>query len=266
MDKKQQQQEDLERLQELRLFEDEFMNACFDQNIEGAELILRIILGKPDIIVKQVTTQRMMQNLLGRSVRLDIAAEDADGKVYDIEVQRAEEGARPKRARYHSSIMDSHLLEAGEDFEDLPETYVIFITESDYFKEDKPIYTIERMITGLNRPFGDEEHIIYVNGANRDSGTEIGRLMHDFSCTDPDEMYYKELAKVVRYFKKDEEGVRKMSGVLEEMRNEVAKETEEETNMKAIKNIMKSLKLSEEQAMDALKIPKKERKLYMTML
>ena len=142
MDKKQQQQEDLERLQELRLFEDEFMNACFDQNIEGAELILRIILGKPDIIVKQVTTQRMMQNLLGRSVRLDIAAEDADGKVYDIEVQRAEEGARPKRARYHSSIMDSHLLEAGEDFEDLPETYVIFITESDYFKEDKPIYTI----------------------------------------------------------------------------------------------------------------------------
>ena len=57
-----------------------------------------------------------------------------------------------------------------------------------------------------------------------------------------------------------------MSGVLEEMRNEAAKEAEEETNMKAIKNIMKSLKLSEEQAMDALKIPKKERKLYMTML
>ena len=31
--------------------------------------------------------------------------------------------------------------------------------------------------------------------------------MHDFSCTNPKDMYYKILADRVRYFKEDEEGV-----------------------------------------------------------
>ena len=35
--------------------------------------------------------------------------------------------------------------------------------------------------------------------------------MHDFFCTDPDDMNYKELADKVRYFKEDEKG-RKASG------------------------------------------------------
>ena len=64
------------------------------------------------------------------------------------------------------------------------------------------------------------EHIIYVNGANKDASTELGKLMHDFFCTDPDDMHYKELADKVRYFKEDEKGVAAMCKVMEEMRNE----------------------------------------------
>ena len=51
------------------------------------------------------------------------------------------------------------------------------------------------------------EHIIYVNGADKDASTALGKLMHDFFCTDPDDMHYKELADKVRYFKEDEKGV-----------------------------------------------------------
>ena len=106
------------------------MNACFDGYIEGAELLLRIILDKPDIRVKSVTTQRQMKNLLGRDICLDIDADDDSGKKYNIEVQRSDKGADRKRARYHSSILDAHLLKSGEDYSDLPETFVIFITEN----------------------------------------------------------------------------------------------------------------------------------------
>ena len=42
-------------------------------------------------------------------------------------------------------------------------------------------------------------------GMKKDASTELGQLMHDFFCTDPDDMHYKELADKVRYFKKDEE-------------------------------------------------------------
>ena len=70
--------------------------------------------------------------------------------------------------------------------------------------------------------FGDGAHIIYVNSQIKDE-TELGRLMHDFSCTDADDMKYKILADRVRYFKEDKKGVETMCKVMEDMRNEVVK-------------------------------------------
>lgn len=127
-EKEKQHQEDLQRLRRLRLIDDDFMNACFDGYNEGAQLLLRIILNKPDIRVKSVKTHRRMKNLLGRDIQLDIDADDASGKEYNVEVQRSDKGADKKRARYHSSILDAHLLQPGDDFSGLPETFVIFIT------------------------------------------------------------------------------------------------------------------------------------------
>ena len=110
MDKERLHEEDLQRIRGFRLIDDDFMNACFDDNIEGTELLLRIILNKPDIKVTRVKTQKVLKNLAGRDIWLDIDANDADGVEYDIEIQRADKGTNPKRARYHSSIMDAHLL------------------------------------------------------------------------------------------------------------------------------------------------------------
>ena len=262
MDKEQQHQEDLQRIQGFRLIDDDFMNACFDDNIEGTELILRIILGKPDLSVKSVKTQKVMKNLLGRDIWLDIDATDSENTEIDIEIQRADKGADRKRARYHSSILDAHLLSSNEDFKDLPETYVIFITENDVIGGNLPIYTIERQITNLGQPFSDGEHIIYVNGADKNSATELGKLMHDFFCTDPNDMHFKQLADKVRYFKEDDKGVAAMCKVMEDMRNETAKMAEEQTKIHDIGNLMTNLKFTVEQAMDALSIPQTQRSMY----
>ncbi len=234
MDKEQLHQEDLQRLRGFRLIDDDFMNACFDDNIEGTELILRIILGKPDLSVKSVKTQRVMKNLLGRDIWLDIDAEDSKGCLYDVEIQRADKGAGFKRARYHSSILDAHSLNPGEDFDQLPDSYVIFITEHDVIKGNQPIYTVERKITNIGQPFNDGQHIIYVNGEDRNSTTELGKLMHDFFCTDPGDMHYKQLADKVRYFKEDEKGVAAMCKVMEDMRMSVADEVRVENAKKML--------------------------------
>lgn len=262
MDKDQQHQEDLQRIRGFRLMDDDFMNACLDENIEGTELILRIILGKPELTVTSVKAQKVMKNLLGRDIWLDIDANDSDGREYDIEIQRADKGADRKRARYHSSMLDSHLLKSGEDFSDLPETYVIFITENDVIGGNMPIYMIDRQITNMNQPFDDGAHIVYVNGADRNSATELGKLMHDFSCTNADDMYYEKLAEKVRFFKEDEKGVAIMCKTMEDMRNDTA----DRTLLNSIKNLMETMKLSAEQAMNALKISAEDQKRYMAML
>ncbi|MGN0485060.1 MAG: PD-(D/E)XK nuclease family transposase [Lachnospiraceae bacterium] len=149
-------------------------------------------------------------------VRLDIHAIDSEQKKYNIEIQRADKGAGAKRARFNSSIIDANSLPAGKDFDELPETYVIFITENDVLGGNKPIYHIERTIKETGQPFGDEAHIVYVNGAFRDD-SEIGQLMHDFSCTDPSDMYYELLAKKTRFFKEDEKGVQAMCKIVEDL-------------------------------------------------
>jgi len=246
-EREKQHQEDLQRLRGLRLIDDDFMNACFDGYTEGAELLLRIILNKPDIRVKSVKTQRRMKNLIGRDICLDIDADDDAGKEYNVEVQRADKGADRKRARYHSSILDAYLLKPGDDFSVLPETFVIFITENDVIGKGKPIYSIERRIDDTDELFDDGENIIYVNGVDKDASTELGKLMHDFFCTDPDDMHYKELADKVRYFKEDEKGVATMCKVMEDMRNESAKIAVEKRNVEFANTLLKLGKLTFEE-------------------
>mgnify|MGYP002537154031 CR=1 FL=1 len=176
-------------------------------------------------------------------MRLDILATDEAGRVYNIEVQRSDKGAGAKRARYNSSLIDANITEPGDNYENLNETYVIFITEHDVLKAGQPIYHIDRMIQETSASFGDGSHILYVNGKYR-GDDEVGKLMHDFSCTDPDDMNYEILAKKARYFKEEKEGVASMSQILEDMRNEVAKETAKATAKETAERMIKIGKMS----------------------
>lgn len=94
--------------------------------------------------------------MLGHSVRLDIHAVDSAEKKYNIEIQREDKGAGSKRARYNSSVMDANSLKSGADFDDLPETYVIFITENDVMGGSEPIYHVDRIVKETGKPFNDK--------------------------------------------------------------------------------------------------------------
>ena len=219
----QRHQEDLQRLRGFRLLDDDFLTKCFEGDTECIQLVLRIVLEMPDLIVVDVRTQVFVENLLNRSVRLDVLATDSTGRKFNIEIQRADRGAGRKRARYNSSMMDANLLQKGEDFEQLPETYVVFITEHDVMAKGLPLYEVERCILATGEKFEDGAHSIYVNGAYRDE-TPIGKLMHDFSCTDPADMHYGVLADRVRFFKESKEGVAIMCKAMEDMRNQTLRE------------------------------------------
>lgn len=156
---------------------------------------------------------------------MDAYATDAAGKKYDIEVQRADRGAGPHRARYHSSIMDVENLDKGEPFDSLPDTYTIFITEKDFFGVGEPIYQIQRMNLTTGESFDDGAYILYVNGEYR-GDSALGMLMHDFNCMDADEMQIELLAQSTRYLKESPEGVREMCREMEIMRDKSRAEGE----------------------------------------
>ena len=147
-------------------------------------------------------------------------ARDGAGRLYNIEVQRKDEGAGIKRASLHSALLVSRACEPGCEPVDYPEVYVIFITENDVLKKGRPLYRIEQMIVDDGEEVDDGEHVVYVNGECRNEDTDLGRLMHDFFCRDPRDMHSQALAERVRFFKEDEEGVKSMCRAFQEVRDE----------------------------------------------
>ena len=194
-----------EILKDLTLMSDSFMRAVL-KNPKCTEEVLRIILNKDQLKVVDQRLQADYKNLQGRSAILDCVAVDSDHNLYNVEIQQKREGASPKRARYHSGLLDMNFLEPGEVYQKLPTSYVIFITETDALGYHLPIYHISRKIRENGKDFPDSAHIIYVDSKNQED-TELGRLMHDFHCKSPEEMYHSVLQKQVFRLKKTREGV-----------------------------------------------------------
>lgn len=197
---------------------DVFMRNVF-KKIECTEYVLQVIMEKRDLKILEQTLQKDYKNLQGRSAILDCVARDDDGKQFNIELQQNNEGASPKRARYHSGLMDMNTLNPRQDFDELPESYVIFITRKDTLGYGLPIYHIDRKVKETDENFMDGSHIIYVNSKKQED-TELGKLMHDLHCKNADDMYSDILAERVRELKETQEGVDNMCREMDQIYNE----------------------------------------------
>lgn len=262
-------------IDDMNLFDDDLMSMVFDENIPATELLLKIILKRDDITVISVVGQREFQNPVvgGRDIRLDILAKDSTGKYYDIEVQRKPEGAHVRRARFNSSMMDSRMLKAGQEFSELRDSYMIFITQTDIFGYGIPIYTVNRYFEEIDIPFHDGSHIVYVNGSYNGEDA-IGKLMHDFGCKDSGDMYYSELVKGMKHFKEEEGGRKIMCEAVEKYAKSYAEKYAEKyaenvrlnSLLDSIKKMMTNLKIEAEQAMNVLEINERDREILQKRL
>lgn len=76
-----------------------------------------------------------------KGVRLDIYAEDENHTHYNVEMQVKKKTALGKRSRYYHSQMVMEALASGEDYETMPDTFVIFVCDFDPFGEHLYCYT-----------------------------------------------------------------------------------------------------------------------------
>ena len=187
----------------LTLFDDDLMSRVFDNNVEATELLLRIIFKRPIKVVRASGQEEIRSySVDGRTIRLDIMAVDSDGKKIDIEVQTGEKESDIKRARYHSSLLDSGMLKKGQDFSEIRDSYVIFIYKHDKFQEGLPVYHLSRFVEETGKKVNDGSNIIYVNGTYA-GNDDLGKLLADFQQPDASKINFKELADGVRYFKEE---------------------------------------------------------------
>lgn len=208
----------VEEARSFNLLSDTFMSVAL-RDQAAAQEVIRIFTGIPDLKIVSLSTQVRLPRMVSHDAILDVVAEDSAGKIYNIEVQRADNLDHAKRVRYYGAMLDTACLEKGAGYEELPEVYVIYLSEMDLWKAGKTVYTVEKKLSGTEIPYSDGMHIIFAN-AEANDGTEIARTMQYFKVSDPMDQSHGALSKRVHYLKCEEGGRQEMCEISEKIYNE----------------------------------------------
>lgn len=195
-------------LQDKCLLDDLLMKLVFSKNIPLVQLVLQIILAQKDLTVTKAEYYDDDQIIGKRLWYFAIEAVDRNGQTYDIEMRNFDAKTGVAGVFYHFSFANDRFFDFDRNDADKPTArYVIFISGTDVMGEGRPIYAYILKEKTTYKPLGDGSHIVYVNGAYEDNESDIGKLMHDFRCKEPSEMYFDVFAKAVGHFKNDEKSV-----------------------------------------------------------
>ena len=241
-----------------------FMSVALNDKT-ACQYVLRILTGIRDLTVREIRTQYRMAKVQSHDAVLDILAEDACGRLYNLEIQRADTIDHARRTRFYGAMIDSEYLEKGKTYAELPDVYVIYISETDLWKAGYTTYPVEKHFGNTSILYEDGQHILYVNAAV-DDGSETAKLMQYFKTADPNDMTHGDLSKRVHYLKGEEGGYQEMCEISEKIYREgvedgIARgklESQKETVKSlaeigmAVEDIAKAMKVSVEQVQEWL--------------
>ena len=105
--------------------------------------VIELVLGIEIDHVEVSKEKSMVYHPEYKGVRLDVYAKDENNTRYNIEMQVAKKPALGRRTRYYQSQMDMELLLSGQEYKELPNSYVIFICDFDPFGKSKYCYTFQ---------------------------------------------------------------------------------------------------------------------------
>lgn len=197
---------------------------------DAVEDILRIILYDPELVVTRLVPQNSVKNLYGRSVRLDALCVTGDGRHIDVEIQKEDKDNHVKRVRYNAACITANVSEPGENYENVNDVYVIYISKFDVFHRRRRLYHVERSFyhKGEFVPIQDEEHLIYANASKEvDAEAEdddVAELMEFFKNSQGQNDKFRRLTNRVHDLKNNESEVNTMCKLVEDFAKEYAKE------------------------------------------
>jgi hypothetical protein len=124
-----------------------------------------------------------------KGIRLDIYVEDDDNTVFNLEMQTTTYKELPKRSRYYQGIIDLNMIEKGESYDILKESYVIFICTFDFFEKGRSVYEFENVcLEDSEIKLNDGTHKIFLNtkGDKSDINKELKSLLEYFDGSEPE--------------------------------------------------------------------------------
>ncbi len=259
-------------LEELTLMDDYMFGAVMSDktNLKPLlESILNISIVDIDFVEPQKTEK---EGYLSHAIRMDLYVEDSNGQIFNVEVQTSDKHNLPKRMRYYQSVIDVDILSPGNDYNDLKQSYVIFICNYDPHSQGRYLYMFEnRCIQDPDLAFDDQTMKVIVN-TKGNTGEISDKLKEFLNYLDSGIItgeYTRQLKDAVEMVKVNEERRHEyMVMKIREMEiiNKGKAEGIDQNRIESIKSIMKNLKFTPQQAMDVLNIPVADQPKYMDRL
>ena len=211
-------EEKLARVKNLRPIDDVFFEVLA-RDKEVCQEILQTIFGDKKLIVTDVVVQESERNLYGRSIRLDALCTLGDGTKCNIEVQRYNNDNHLKRVRFNASSITVKESNVGDDFKDVLDLYIVYISEFDFLKGGLTIYHVDKVIRENGMMVDDGLHEIFVN-TTIDDGSDIADLMSCFTKMEVNNPKFPVLTKKVTELKSTEGGAGAVSEIMDKYKAE----------------------------------------------
>lgn len=173
------------------------------------ELLQRIL---PDLEIDRIEypeTQKSIQpDVDARSVRLDVYVKDDKNTVYDIEMQVTDTKELPKRSRYYQSMIDLQLIDKGQSYKKLNQSYIIFICPFDLYGKGRHIYTFENVCkedTSICLKDGTTKIFLNAKGEMDDVSKELKAFLDYAIGRKSDDVFVRKLEEAVEAAKRNRE-------------------------------------------------------------
>ena len=239
-------EEKIAKIKDLRPIDDVFFEVLADDK-GVCEEILRTILEDKNLIVEDVIVQSSKRNIYGRSVRLDALCRLGNGSRCNIEVQRADSDNHLRRARFNAASITVKDSEPGDDFKNVIDLYVVYISEFDFLKGGLTTYHVDKTIRENGQVIDDGFHEIFVNTVI-DDGSDIADLMSCFEKKEVNSKKFPKLSNRVTELKTTEGG----AGAVCEVMQKYEEEAKEEVRIELLSRLVANHLLDEEIAANQL--------------
>lgn len=152
----------LERVKNFTLLSDVFLSVAL-RDKAACQHVLRLLTGKEKLTVKAVRTQYRISKIISHDAILDVLAEDEKKRLYNLEIQRRDTVDHSRWTRFYGAMIDGEYLEKGKEYGELAEVYIIYISETDIWKEGQTIYPVGKYLGKKEIPYDDGMHVFYIN-------------------------------------------------------------------------------------------------------
>ena len=190
-------------------FTDDFMFCKAMQNPDLCKGLIEMILADTIGKIAYISIQHNLKNYeQAKSVRFDVLVQTENGNLYDVEMQVSNEKNIPKRMRFYQAAIDISFLDKGNFYNDLNESFIIFICLFDVIGKNRPVYTFENICIedkNISLQDGTKKVIINSEAFKNTEDKDLKEFLEYLKTGKPNNEFTRRIEEVIQTIKENEQ-------------------------------------------------------------